>query len=108
MGYKNLDTLRQHKKIKKHMEYAGDSIVSDENELVKYKCEDCDKEYEAYEAFRLHKKNHTKWDCPLCYKSISKTQFKKHMELMHEENNIEIFKCKCRYETLSQEDLNLH
>jgi hypothetical protein len=30
------------------------------------------------------------------------------MELVHDEKNIEIFKCKCRYETLSQEDLNSH
>ena len=29
------------------------------------------------------------------------------MELVHEEKNVEIFKCKCRYETLSKEDLDL-
>jgi hypothetical protein len=50
--YKNLDTLRQHKKIKKHMEYSKDSVSEiDQEELVKYKCDDCGKEYEAAEVF---------------------------------------------------------
>ena len=36
--YKNLDTLRQHKKLKKHMEYSKDAVPEiDQEELVKYK-----------------------------------------------------------------------
>ena len=36
--YKNLDTLRQHKKAKKHMEYSKDAVDEiDHEELVKYK-----------------------------------------------------------------------
>ena len=53
--YKNLDTLRQHKKIKRHMEYAQDNGAIDQEELVKYKCEECDKEYEAYSREKNHK-----------------------------------------------------
>ena len=54
--YKNLDTLRQHKKIKKHMEFATDSVISDQEDLVKYKCEDCKNLFASKYSLQRHQK----------------------------------------------------
>ena len=72
------------------------------------KCDECHKECKSHSALLSHKKIHRTWTCEKCKKTMLKSKFKRHMETVHDEKDIEIFQCKCQYETFTQQDLDTH
>ena len=55
-----------------------------------------------------HKRIHWTWTCEICKTTMLKSRFKKHMETEHGEKDIEVFTCKCQFETFTENDLNNH
>ena len=55
-----------------------------------------------------HKRIHWTWTCEICKNTMLKSRFKKHMETEHGEKDIEVFTCKCQFETFTENDLNNH
>ena len=84
------------------------SIKKIQNGKQKIKCDVCQKECKSHSALLSHKKIHRTWKCGKCDKVMLKSKFKKHIETVHNKTDIEIFVCKCQYETFSQNDLNNH